>query len=227
MRVSSGIVALDRAIAGGYPEGGSVLVCGDPGSGKTILALQFLAAGAAASERGILVLVDQKPRHVIEDARAFGWDLERWTADKTLRLLDASPFLMARGQTRRELEPAAIAADLAAQIDAFGARRLVIDHFSSLVPDALHVDVPAFVRALMAAFEYELACTTLLTATRSSEVDALPDLAGQVASGILELSVASRRETDGRRLRVRKLRGTPINQIEIALGITAGKGWVG
>jgi hypothetical protein len=35
----------------------------------------------------MLAVVDQKPRYLVDDARALGWDLERWTKDKTFRLL--------------------------------------------------------------------------------------------------------------------------------------------
>ncbi len=53
-RVSSGISGLDALLDGGFPEGKVILVLGEPGTGKTILASQFLHFGANnAGEKGV------------------------------------------------------------------------------------------------------------------------------------------------------------------------------
>jgi circadian clock protein KaiC len=49
-RIRAGIEGLDDVLHGGFPPGHLYLVEGDPGTGKTTLALQFLMAGAAAGE---------------------------------------------------------------------------------------------------------------------------------------------------------------------------------
>jgi KaiC/GvpD/RAD55 family RecA-like ATPase len=51
-RCDSGISGLNQILGGGFPSNALYLVQGDPGVGKTTLALQFLMAGARAS-RGI------------------------------------------------------------------------------------------------------------------------------------------------------------------------------
>ncbi len=53
-RVTTGIKGLDPLIEGGFPKGRSILVTGEPGTGKTIFALQFLAEGLARGEKCIL-----------------------------------------------------------------------------------------------------------------------------------------------------------------------------
>jgi circadian clock protein KaiC len=52
-RVSSGCAGLDKILEGGYPPGHLYLLEGDPGAGKTTLALQFVAAGARQGERSL------------------------------------------------------------------------------------------------------------------------------------------------------------------------------
>ena len=61
-RVATGIAGLDALIEGGFPKGRSILVTGEPGTGKTIFALQFLAEGLARGEKGIYVAASK--RHV-------------------------------------------------------------------------------------------------------------------------------------------------------------------
>ena len=91
-RVSSGVKGLDDILGGGFPRGRTILVVGSPGSGKTILAIQFLRAGAAAGERSIYVAFDERPEQVKENVSAFGWDLDRVEAEGKIMFVDATPF---------------------------------------------------------------------------------------------------------------------------------------
>ncbi len=91
-RVLSGIKGLDEILGGGFPKGRTILVVGSPGSGKTIFALQFLHAGAAAGERSIYITFDEKPEQVKENVSEFGWDLDKLEAEGKILFVDATPF---------------------------------------------------------------------------------------------------------------------------------------
>jgi len=91
-RVSSGVKGLDEILGGGFPKGRTILVVGSPGSGKTILALQFLRAGAVAGERSIYVTFDEKPEQVKQNVSEFGWDLDRLEGEGKILFVDATPF---------------------------------------------------------------------------------------------------------------------------------------
>ena len=54
-RVSTGIMGLDSLIEGGIPKGFTVLVSGNPGTGKTILGAHFLFEGLARGENSLYV----------------------------------------------------------------------------------------------------------------------------------------------------------------------------
>jgi circadian clock protein KaiC len=224
-RVATGVGALDDVIGGGLPAGRSLLVCGPAGTGKTTLALQFLAAGIQAGERGMLALVDQKPRHVIEDARGLGWDIERWINDKTLRLLDASPYFTAAG--KRQPPAAEIAGDLARQVRGFRAKRLVIDPITSLVAnDQSPAGVREFLRTLIFAIEDNLGCTSVFTAPRGEGSAAACATAEQLVSAVVELGVTRSGDELVRRLTVQKVRGSEVGPTEIPVRIASGSGVV-
>jgi KaiC/GvpD/RAD55 family RecA-like ATPase len=98
-RVLSGIKGLDEILEGGFPKGRTILVVGSPGSGKTIFALQFLHAGAAAGERSIYITFDEKPEQIKENVSDFGWDLDRLEAEGKILFVDATPFRRMRADS--------------------------------------------------------------------------------------------------------------------------------
>lgn len=228
-RVGTGVPGLDALLAGGFPAGRSVLVCGGPGTGKTTMATQFLAEGLARGEPGVLVSVDQKPRHVLEDYGGFPWSLAEAVGRRQLALLDASPYFTVAGDPRRRLEARQLAADLARQVHEVRARRLAIDSVTSLVPD----DVPgeqarAFLRSLFFSIEDNLGCTALLTSGHDgSGFGAMVGrLAESLASGVVELRLVGREGRFQRRLFVRKMRGTATDLVERPFEIADRRGLV-
>jgi circadian clock protein KaiC len=54
-RISTGIAGLDSLIEGGIPRGFTVLVAGNPGTGKTILTSHFLYDGLKKDEASVYV----------------------------------------------------------------------------------------------------------------------------------------------------------------------------
>ncbi len=91
-RMPLGINVLDRLLGGGLPEGNSVLVQGAPGTGKTVLGMQFLEAGIAQfNQPGLLVTFEEHPRRVYRDARALGWAFDEFERDRKLLIVFTSP----------------------------------------------------------------------------------------------------------------------------------------
>jgi circadian clock protein KaiC len=74
-RVSTGIPDLDALVGGGYFAGGSALVAGPPGVGKTIAGLHFLRAGTERGERGLFAAMQENPVQLARTASGFGWTL--------------------------------------------------------------------------------------------------------------------------------------------------------
>src|SRR3954468_6486390 len=78
----TGIAGFDQITGGGLPAGRPTLVCGGPGSGKTIFAVEFLVRGAALGEPGVLVSFEERREDLARNMVALGFDLERLVEQK-------------------------------------------------------------------------------------------------------------------------------------------------
>ena len=75
-RCSSGIEGLDDILSGGLPRDCFYLIQGDPGSGKTTLALQFLLEGVRCGEPVFYVTLSETREELLKVTRSHGWSLE-------------------------------------------------------------------------------------------------------------------------------------------------------
>lgn len=136
-KAPTGISGLDEITGGGLPRGRTTLLVGGPGSGKTILSLQFLVHGASlCKEPGIFVAFEESSQRIVANASSFGWKLAG-LRPKKLYFMDAHPRpeLVQSG----DFDLNGMLAALAAQTSAMGARRIVFDALDvvlALLPDA-------------------------------------------------------------------------------------------
>ena len=75
-RCQTGIEGLDNILGGGLPKDCFYLVQGDPGSGKTTLALQFLLEGQRRGEKLLYITLSETKRELLKVARSHGWSLD-------------------------------------------------------------------------------------------------------------------------------------------------------
>jgi circadian clock protein KaiC len=76
-RCPSGVEGLDAILAGGLPRDCFYLVQGDPGSGKTTLALQFLLEGVRRGEKVFYITLSETKKELHKVARSHGWSLDK------------------------------------------------------------------------------------------------------------------------------------------------------
>jgi len=118
-RTSSGIAALDTMLAEGYGPGGSILVAGPSGAGKTLMGLHFIFSGAADGEPGVIASLQENPSQLQRVARGFDWSLD----NERVAVMYRSPNDVYIDEWVYEL------LDL---IETTGARRVMIDSLSDL-----------------------------------------------------------------------------------------------
>jgi circadian clock protein KaiC len=134
-RVETGIAGLDKMLSGGFVHGSANLVRGAPGTGKTVLALQFLLRGVEQGEAGLLISFEEFPLSLQADAQALGWDLKAPQEQGLLHLYFTSPQVLLKSLEA----PAGPLSDLIAQKNI---RRVVLDsvtHFTRLTNDQLQL----------------------------------------------------------------------------------------
>src|SRR5579885_3220152 len=74
-RCRTGVPGLDAVLCGGLPLNCMYLVDGNPGVGKTTLALQFLLEGVREKQRCLYITLSETKAELDAVARSHGWDL--------------------------------------------------------------------------------------------------------------------------------------------------------
>lgn len=136
-KAPTGIAGLDEITGGGLPRGRTTLLLGGSGSGKTILALQFLVNGVQRDEAGIFVAFEETPARIAGNAATFGWNLPELEQQGKLYFMDAQPAadLVQSGT----FDLSGMLAALGAKTEELGAKRIVLDALDivlALLPDA-------------------------------------------------------------------------------------------
>lgn len=76
LRCKFGVAGLDDILKGGLPKNRLYLLQGEPGTGKTTLALQFLLEGARQKEKVLYITFSESREELLAVAHSHGWDLE-------------------------------------------------------------------------------------------------------------------------------------------------------
>jgi circadian clock protein KaiC len=117
-RLSIGIPAVDKLLGGGIRAGDSVLVAGPSGTGKSLLATQFVAAGLRKREGAIIVVFEERPAEYTQRAATFGLNLQRPQETGALEILYLRPLDLSVDETMQEILDA---------VKRTNAKRLAID----------------------------------------------------------------------------------------------------
>lgn len=123
-----GVPGIDAILFGGFPRNAVHLIAGEPGTGKTTLGLQFLLAGAAASETGLFITLAQSARDLARIAASHGFDLSGIAVE------EISALELARESAERqsvlhtsEVELSALMGTIRAMIERVKPDRVVFD----------------------------------------------------------------------------------------------------
>lgn len=230
-RVSTGIVGLDLLLEGGFPQGRSILITGEPGTGKSIFALQFLAEGLNRNEKGIFVTADESPMDILEQAASIGWDLERYIENKDLSILNAGAYLssLPSAGKDRQVDVQKAVSDLATFVKQLGAKRLVLDPagpFVLLRDSAARIQDQ--VRLLIKLMRSSMPTTNLLTSyavPRTGE-RSMHGMEEYLVAGAIVLEMVWRNGDLARSLIVEKMRCTDVKPTQLEFEIVKGQGIV-
>jgi circadian clock protein KaiC len=210
-KVATGIPGFDFIADGGLPRGRTVLVAGSAGSGKTIFANQFLAAGIrGADEHGVFVTFEERPEDIRRHFLSFGWDICQWEADRKWAFVDASPEPTDEVFVVGDYDFGALLARIEHAVRSVGAKRVVLDSIGAIFgqfADGQRVRHELF---RIACGLRELGVTAILTAERTEEYGAIArhGIEEFVADSVIILRNVLEEEKRRRTIEILKFRGT-------------------
>jgi circadian clock protein KaiC len=221
-RARTGIAGLDAVLDGGLPRDHIYLIEGDPGVGKTTLALKFLLEGARAGERVLYVTLSETASEVRMIADAHGWSLDG-VAMFELSALEAQMRAESENTVFHpsDIELTETTRAVLSHIDKVNPQRVVFDSLSEL--RLLAQSHLRYRREVLNFKQYfsRTKATVLLLDDRTSDPN---DMQLQsIAHGVLSLQQQPPEYGgDRRRLRVVKMRGIPyqtgFHDFEIVTG---------
>src|SRR5215471_4609619 len=128
----TGIAGLDEITGGGLPAGRPTLICGGPGSGKTLFAMSFLVNGALRfGEPGVLMSFEENLSELADDVASLGVDLTRLVADRKIAV-DYVHIERSEIEETGDYDLDGLFVRLEHAIASVGAKRVVLDTVESL-----------------------------------------------------------------------------------------------
>jgi len=223
-RVSTGVAKLDEMLSGGIPKGFVVAVTGEPGTGKTVLCIHFIAKGVEEGDKCIYVTTEESRESIIKQAAQFGFDFRRAVEERRLIIIDALMRPGGEPWSLQSLNPEELVNKVieAKKHLGYGEGRLVVDSMS-----AFWLDAPAmarrhsyYVKKVLSQWGFTMLLTSQYAITTS---EAFGFGVEHISDGIIRF----RRMVRGGRLRrfvlIEKMRQTPhdlrLYEIDVRDGV--------
>jgi circadian clock protein KaiC len=207
-RAPTGITGLDEVTGGGLPQGRPSLVCGPAGSGKTLLAMEFLVRGITEfGENGVFVAFEETHDDLVANVASLGFDLTALEADGNL-VVDYVNVFPAEMLETGDWDLEALFIRLGAAIDHVGAKRVVIDTVETLF--AAFSDTATLRAELRRLFGWlkHRGVTAVITGERGDGLLTRAGIEEYVSDCVIELNHIVTEDISTRRLRVVKYRGS-------------------
>jgi circadian clock protein KaiC len=200
-RTPSGIPGLDEMIEGGFPVPSTILVAGEPGTGKTTLSVQSLFDAANQGGVGIYLAAISEPPWVVQ---SFLSNFEFYDN----ALVDDHRVIFADIGSSLVYEPENLMERLQTIVETYEPTRLVIDPITPVreILERKGLNDREFMHNLFAYLK-TLSCTTLITAEQNYGTIPM-SLEGYMVDGLIVMSYPEEEGIRRKYLEVLKFRGT-------------------
>ncbi len=223
--VPTGVEGLDELISGGFPRGRVILLLGGPGSGKTILASQFLYKGITKyGENAVFVSLDESQSHYYAEMKKFGWDFKKAEDEGKFLFVDATRLSrlaiikekMLKEETSslrgKQLQIDKLVEELQSKIQQIGAKRVALDTLAALFYRFMDPIERRTAGVDLIESLSDLGTTTIVT-TELSQTGLERNLMDEefLVHGVIMMQTLFSGGTTTRVLQVEKMRGVGVN----------------
>jgi len=207
-KAATGIRGLDEITRGGLPRGRPTLVCGGPGSGKTLLALTVLINGALSfDEPGVLMTFEENADEIAGDVASLGIDMQNLVDAKKLAI-DYVRVERSEIEETGEYDLEGLFVRLDYAIRSVGAKRVVLDTIESLFSGLSNTAILRSELRRLFRWLKDQGVTAVITGERGEGMLTRQGLEEYVSDAVILLDHRVHDQVSTRRLRVVKYRGT-------------------
>ena len=207
-KASTGIRGLDDITAGGLPRGRSTIFCGGPGSGKTMLGIEFLVRGATEfNEPGVLLAFEESPEEIARNVASLGFDLNELAAKKKL-YLDYISIDPGQIQETGEYDLDGLFIRIQHAVETVHAKRIMLDTIEALFSNFSNQRILRAELRRLFGWLKDRGLTTVITAERGEGTLTREGLEEYVSDCVILLDHRVKDQISVRRIRVVKYRGT-------------------
>jgi circadian clock protein KaiC len=228
-KMATGISGFDLITYGGMPKGRTTLVSGSAGSGKTVLAVQFLAEGIRQfGEAGVFLTFEESPEEIRRNMIGLGWDIAQWEAEGTWVFVDASPEVDEETIVIGEYDLGALLSRIENAINQVGATRLSADSIGAIFSRFGEVTTVRDEMLRIAGALKKMGVTAILTAERTEEYGDIARYGVEefVADNVIIMRNVLEDEKRRRTIEILKYRGASHQKGEFPLTIIPEEGIV-
>ncbi len=203
----TGIAGFDEVTNGGVPKGRPTIVCGGPGCGKTMFAVEFLVRGAIEfNEPGVLMTFEETSEEMSKNVASLGFDLKKLAAKKKM-VLEYVRIEPAEIQETGEYDLEGLFIRLQHAVKAVGAKRVVLDTVEAIFSGFSNTGMlRAEIRRLFRWLK-DHGLTTVVTAEKGEGSLTRYGLEEYVSDCVIFLDHRVTDQISTRRMRVVKYRG--------------------
>jgi circadian clock protein KaiC len=204
----TGITGFDQITHGGLPKGRPSIVCGGPGCGKTMFAMEFLVRGATQfNEPGVLMTFEETGDEMTKNVASLGFDLKSLAARKKI-MIDYVKIESAEIQETGAYDLEGLFVRLQYAVDKIGAKRIVLDTLEAVFSGFSNTGIlRAEIRRLFRWLK-DRGLTTVVTAERGDGNLTRFGLEEYVSDCVIFLDHRVNEQVSTRRMRIVKYRGT-------------------
>ncbi|HJR04275.1 MAG TPA: circadian clock protein KaiC [Methylomirabilota bacterium] len=220
-KAATGIRGLDEITGGGLPRGRATLICGAAGSGKTVLATEFLVRGVELGERGVFMTFEESAEDLTSDLASLGFDLAGLVAQKKI-VIDHVRVSRHEIEETGEYDLEGLFIRLDHAIKSVNAKRVVLDTIETLFAGFSNLGLLRVELGRLFSWLKNRGVTAVITGERGQGTLTRHGLEEYVSDAVIELDNRVNDQVSTRRLRIVKYRGSShgTNEYPFLIGRT-------